>query len=63
MALGATQRTQAEACVHALLAREDLWGHDLPQHEAWIARVTHWHQHVLQHGVDAAIQHLLAAQA
>ena len=63
MALGATQRTQAEACVHALLAREDLWGHALPQHEAWIARVTHWHQHVLQHGVDAAIQHLLAAQA
>jgi fructuronate reductase len=63
MALGANQRKEPEACVHALLAREDLWGHDLPQHEAWIARVTHWHQHVLQHGVDAAIQHLLAAQA
>mgnify|MGYP000464542183 CR=1 FL=1 len=63
MSLGANQRTEPKACVHALLAREDLWGHALPQHEAWIARVTHWHQHVLQHGVDAAIQHLLAAQA
>jgi len=59
MALGAAQRTAPEACVRALLAREDLWGSALPQNAAWIARVTHWHQQVLQHGVDAAIQQLL----
>ena len=59
MALGAAQRTAPEACVRALLAREDLWGSALPQLGAWIARVTHWHQHILQHGVDAAIQQLL----
>jgi len=63
MALGAVQRTEPEACVRALLAREDLWGSALPQHAAWIARVTHWHQHILQHGVDAAIQQLLATPA
>ncbi len=59
MALGAAQRTEPEACVRALLAREDLWGSTLPGHAAWAARVTHWHQQVLQHGVDAAIQQLL----
>ena len=59
MALGAAQRTAPEACVRTLLAREDLWGSALPQNAAWIARVTHWHQQVLQHGVDAAIQQLL----
>jgi len=63
MALGAAQRTEPEACVRALLAREDLWGNALPQHAAWIARVTHWHQQLLQHGVDAAIQQLLAQEA
>ncbi|PUE29863.1 mannitol dehydrogenase family protein [Limnohabitans sp. Jir72] len=63
MAIGAAQRTEPEACVHALLAREDLWGKALPSHAAWVARVTHWHQQVLQHGVDAAIQQLLAAAA
>jgi fructuronate reductase len=63
MALGAAQRTEPEACVHALLAREDLWGNALPQHTAWIASVTHWHQHILQHGVDATIQQLLQQEA
>jgi fructuronate reductase len=63
MALGAAQRTKPEACVRALLAREDLWGKALPGHAAWIARVTHWHQQVLQHGVDAAIQQLLQQEA
>lgn len=58
-ALGAAQRTTPEACVRALLTREDLWGNALPQHAAWIARVTHWHQQVMQHGVDHAIQQLL----
>lgn len=60
MALGADQRNTPEACVRALLAREDLWGTTLPQHSAWTARVTHWHQQVLTHGVDAAIQQLLS---
>ena len=63
MAMGAAQRTEPEACVRTLLAREDLWGSTLPQHTAWIARVTHWHQQVLQHGVNAAVQQLLAAEA
>jgi fructuronate reductase len=63
MALGAAQRTEPEACVRALLAREDLWGSALPQHAAWIARVLHWHQQVLAHGVDAAIQQLLQHEA
>jgi fructuronate reductase len=59
MAIGATQRTEPETCVRALLSREDLWGKALPGNVAWTARVTHWHQQVLQHGVDAAIQQLL----
>jgi fructuronate reductase len=63
MALGAAQCTEPAACVRALLAREDLWGNALPQHAAWISRVTHWHQHILQHGVDVAIQQLLAQEA
>lgn len=62
MALGAAQLSQPEACVRALLAREDLWGNALPGHAAWIARVTHWHQQVLQRGVDAAILQLLAQE-
>jgi fructuronate reductase len=61
MAIGATQRTEPEACVRALLGRADLWGNALPQHAAWIARVTHWHQHILQHGVDHAVQQLTEA--
>jgi len=63
MAIGAAQRTEPEVCVRALLAREDLWGSALPGTAAWIARVMHWHQQVLQHGVDAAIQQLLTSTA
>jgi fructuronate reductase len=63
MALGAAQRREPDACVRALLASEDLWGKDLPSNAAWIGRVTHWHQQVLQHGVDAAIQQLLQQEA
>jgi len=63
MAQGSAQRTEPEACVRTLLAREDLWGSALPQHAAWIARVTHWHQQVMQHGVDKAIQQLLSTVA
>jgi fructuronate reductase len=58
MALGAAQRTEPEACVRALLAREDLWGSTLPGNAAWTARVMHWHQHILQHGVDHAVLQL-----
>ena len=61
MALGAAQRSEPETCVRALLAREDLWGAALPQHAAWIVRVTHWHQHILKHGVDHAVQQLTEA--
>ncbi len=63
MAIGATQRAEPEACVRALLAHQDLWGSNLPQNAGWTALVTHWHQQVMQHGVDAAIQQLLATQA
>jgi fructuronate reductase len=61
MAIGATQRTEPETCVRALLAREDLWGSALPGNAAWTARVMHWHQHILQHGVDHAVQQLTKA--
>ena len=62
MALGAAQRSEPDACVRALLAREDLWGSALPSHTAWVKRVTHWHQQILQHGVDATIAQLLAQE-
>jgi fructuronate reductase len=60
-AMGVAQRTAPEASVRALLARDDLWGSALPQYANWIARVTHWHQHILQHGVDHAVQQLTKA--
>jgi fructuronate reductase len=63
MALGAAQRTEPETCVRALLAREDLWGTALPGHDAWTARVIHWHQQILQQGVDTAILQLLQQEA
>jgi fructuronate reductase len=47
--------------VRALLSREDLWGSALPGNAAWTARVTHWHQHILQHGVDHAVLQLTEA--
>jgi fructuronate reductase len=62
MAIGAAQRTEPEACVRAVLAREDLWGTALPGNATWTARVTHWHKQILQHGVDAAIQQLLTQE-
>jgi hypothetical protein len=40
-----------------------LWGKALPKHAAWTARVTHWHQRVMTHGVDQAIQQLLEQEA
>ena len=63
MAMGAAQRTSPAACVRAILAREDLWGKALPSRTYWINRVTHWHQQVLQHGVDATVAQLLAQEA
>ncbi len=62
-AMGAAQRTEPEACVRALLGREDLWGKALSGNAAWTARVTHWHQQVLLHGVDAALQQLPVQEA
>ncbi len=63
LAMGAAQRSEPEACVRALLALENLWGKALPKHAAWTARVTHWHQRVMTHGVDQAIQQLLEQEA
>jgi fructuronate reductase len=62
-ALGAAQRSDSAACVRALLAREDLWGSELPNNTAWINRVMHWHPQVLQNGVDCAIQQLISLEA
>ena len=58
-AVGATQVATPEACVQALLCREDLWGTVLPQSMAWLERVTYWHHQVLYLGVDGSLQYFL----
>lgn len=62
MAIGAAQRQHPQESVKALLSREDLWGTVLPQQNAWIASVTHWHQQILQLGVDASVRQLLSQE-
>ena len=62
MAIGAAQRQHPNESVKALLSREDLWGTFLPQQNAWIASVTHWHQQILQLGVDASVRQLLSQE-
>jgi fructuronate reductase len=59
MALGANQATEAHACVRALLAREDLWGKELAASEAWLERVSYWHDQVLHQGVDATVKYII----
>ena len=59
MALGANQATEAHACVRALLAREDLWGKELAASEAWLERVSFWHDQVLHQGVDATVKYII----
>jgi fructuronate reductase len=58
-ALAAGQQQAPQASVQALLARPELWGVQLPGQTHWAARVTHWHQRILEAGVDGAIRQLL----
>jgi fructuronate reductase len=57
--LAARQHQAPQASVQALLARTELWGPQLPGQSHWVARVTHWHQRVLEAGVDGAVRQLL----
>jgi len=59
MAIGANQATETHACVRALLAREDLWGKELAASEAWLDRVSYWHDQVLHQGVDATVKYII----
>jgi fructuronate reductase len=59
IAIGSKQATDPHGCVSALLAREDLWGAELVASEAWLARVTHWHDQVLHQGVDATVKYMI----
>ena len=59
MAIGANQATEAHACVRALLVREDLWGKELAASEAWLERVSYWHDQVLHQGVDATVKYII----
>jgi len=59
MAIGANQATEPHACVRALLAREDLWGKELAASEAWLERVSYWHDQVLYQGVDATVKYII----
>ena len=59
MAIGVNQATEPHACVRALLAREDLWGKELVASEAWLDRVSYWHDQVLHQGVDATVKYII----
>jgi len=59
MAIGANQATEPRACVRALLAREDLWGKELAASEAWLERLSYWHDQVLHQGVDATVKYII----
>ena len=59
MAIGANQATEPHACVCALLAREDLWGKEMAASEAWLERVSYWHDQVLHQGVDATVKYII----
>jgi fructuronate reductase len=59
MAIGANQATEPHACVCALLARGDLWGKELAASEAWLERVSYWHDQVLYQGVDATVKYII----
>ena len=59
MAIGANQATEPHACVRALLAREDLWGKVLAASEAWLDRVSYWHDQVLHQGADATVKYII----
>jgi len=59
IAIGANQASEPQACVRTLLAREDLWGKELAASEAWLERVSYWHDQVLHQGVDATVKYII----
>ena len=59
MAIGAKQATEPHDSVRALLAREDLWGKELVASEAWLSRVSYWHDQVLHQGIDATVKYII----
>jgi fructuronate reductase len=63
MALGTAQVATPEACVQALLSRQDIWGTALPQSNEWLERVKYWHHQVLYLGVDGTLQFFLTLDA
>jgi len=60
LANAAGQRQTPERSLQGLLSRTEVWGPTLAQDRHWQARVAHWHQALLTHGVDHAIDQLLA---
>jgi len=58
-ALAAGQQQEPQASVQALLARQELWGSQLPSQSHWVARVGHWHRRIVANGMDGAIKQLL----
>ncbi|MFY9184551.1 MAG: mannitol dehydrogenase family protein [Limnohabitans sp.] len=61
MAMAKDQKNTLQSCAEALLSRQDIWGPDLPQQAVWRKRVCDWHAEILQRGLMAALDHLLAS--
>lgn len=62
LANAAGQRQTPERSLQGLLSRTEFWGPTLAQDRHWQARVSHWHQALLQRGVDRAIEQLLQTE-
>ena len=63
IALGAHQVAEPEASIHALLARQDLWGTELSHNAQWALRVAYWHHQVLHQGLDATVKFAITLEA
>jgi len=57
--VAALQKTRPAHSLDHLLTRKDLWGPLLVEHTHWKARVAYWHQAVLAHGMDEAVNRLI----
>jgi len=57
--VAALQKTRPAHSLEQLLTRKDLWGPLLVEHTHWKARVAYWHQAVLAHGMDEAVNRLI----
>ena len=58
-ALAIDQRSAPRASVQALLSQTSWWGGELVHNSAWLERVCHWHQCILDRGMDRTIEQLL----